>query len=59
MAREWYDDRENIARLLTWLEERCELRSIDDAIYLVEKPWKWTPEWNELQRELADEALAA
>lgn len=39
---EWWRNRDNVLELARWLEERCELATADDAIYLFEKPWKWT-----------------
>jgi hypothetical protein len=59
MTREWYDDHRNIAALLRYLEERCELSGVDEALALVEKPWKYTPEFNAMCRaERAAEVAA-
>lgn len=41
----WWTDHSEIARLICWLDERGELTDIRDAAYLVEKPWKWTAEY--------------
>jgi hypothetical protein len=48
LAREWYDDRNNVVTLLRWLERREEITTVSQAIDLVEKPWKWTPEWRHM-----------
>lgn len=50
---EWYEDHENLAELWRWMVERCEQPTGDDVALFLEKPWKWTPEWNQLQSELA------
>lgn len=48
--RDWYEDHENLAELWRWLEERGEQ---PDPAYFLEKPWKWTPEWNQMQSDKA------
>lgn len=47
----WYLDSANIAALMRWLRERDELGDMDNAIYLVSKPWKWDDEWKRMQAE--------
>lgn len=51
--REWYENHENLCELYRWLEQRCDQPTGDDIARFLEKPWKWTPEWNEMQSELA------
>lgn len=50
----WYENSGNIAALIRWLRERGEI-DFDNAIYLVEKPWKWTDEYH----RMCDEAEVA
>lgn len=47
---EWWRDTANVVELARWLEERCELATAD-VIYLFEKPWKWTPEFNAMRAQ--------
>lgn len=49
MDRDWYREPANLAELWTWLEERGEQPS--DPAYFMAKPWKWAPEWREMQAE--------
>jgi hypothetical protein len=44
---EWYDDHQELAALLRFLDERTELVGwdADDFIRFVDEPWKWTPEY--------------
>lgn len=53
--RAWCDDRNNIAQLIRWLGGKPFTNNWDayDYASVVEKPWKWTEEWRELQAELA------
>lgn len=46
----WYERRTEIVDLLRWLDDRGEL-CLDDAITLVEKPWKWEPDYREMVAE--------
>lgn len=41
----WYDSRGNIADLLRWLADQGQL-TVDDAIDAIEKPWKFTLDWD-------------
>lgn len=52
---EWWRDTANVVELARWLEERCELATAD-VIYLFEKPWKWTPEFNAMRAQERAEA---
>lgn len=48
---DWYEDSANIAALLRWLNERGEIVDIDEAIYVVSKPWKWNDEYQQMLKE--------
>lgn len=42
----WYDSHSNLARLLEWLDKQDEANvEISWLCYYLEKPHKWTPEW--------------
>jgi hypothetical protein len=47
----WWTDHGKIFTLLRWLEDRAEIATIDDAIRVVEKPWNWDAEYQQMQRE--------
>lgn len=55
----WYAARDNIADLLQWLADRGQLNGVDEAIYLIQKPWKWESEFHEMVAEREREGLAA
>lgn len=57
MRREWWHDHREIAALLAWLDERGE--TPDDVAYLVEKPWKWTPEYQQMLNEQRAQGVVA
>jgi hypothetical protein len=44
----WWDDSGNIAALLRWLRDGDGI-ALDEAIYVVEKPWNWEEEWQAMQ----------
>jgi hypothetical protein len=44
---EWCSDPGEIARLLRWLKDGDGL-DLDEAIYIVSKPWKWDQEYQEM-----------
>lgn len=47
--RPWYEDHQNLATLLRYLDEE----GVDhDAAYVVEKPWKWAAEYYAALRAL-------
>lgn len=53
MSREWFEDHHNIAALITWLGDNTVTTvgwGPDDYANLVEEPWHYTPEWNEMCR---------
>lgn len=45
---EWYDSRENLANLARYIIDENGSESLD-VVYFLEKPWKWTEEWNQYQ----------
>jgi hypothetical protein len=57
MRREWWHDHREIAALIAWLAERGEIP--DDVAYLVEKPWKWTPEYQRMLNEQRAQGVVA
>jgi hypothetical protein len=44
----WYDDRNNLAALWSWLED-CHKLPADGPAYFMEKPWKWQDDWDSYQ----------
>jgi hypothetical protein len=52
-ANKWWEDHNEIARLIEYLHETDGLE-MDEAIYLVQKPWKWTEEYDTMCREQRD-----
>lgn len=51
MTSAWYTDPAEVAALLRWLDDRCELRGVDDAIHVVEEPWSYTAEREQMVAE--------
>lgn len=47
----WWSDRRNIVELIHWLIEVGEVRSAADAAYVVEKPHKFTGDWELMEAE--------
>lgn len=52
----WYADPANVAALIRWLDAQGRI-DVDGAADLVEKPWKYSPEWGE--RRDAESAVTA
>lgn len=46
----WWENTGNVAQLLRWMHEN-EPMPFETTIQVVEKPWKWTDEWNEMRAE--------
>ncbi|HTQ44504.1 MAG TPA: hypothetical protein VMI75_17200 [Polyangiaceae bacterium] len=46
-AHEWWEDHRNLAALYRHLTDECELPE-DQVAYFLEKPWKWTDEWERM-----------
>lgn len=44
----WWENGGNVAQLLRWLNESEPLQ-FSTVIEIVERPWKWTDEWNAMQ----------
>lgn len=58
VAREWWKDHREIAALIRHL--RADARIDDEQIaYLVEKPWKFDPEYQEMVREERETGVVA
>lgn len=50
---EWYEGdagRDEIADLIRWLDDTCQLRGISDVIHIVEKPWHYSAEREQMIR---------
>jgi hypothetical protein len=45
---DWWTDHEQLAELWAWLEEQG--REPTDPAYYLSKPWKWTPEYDEMRK---------
>lgn len=48
---DWYENRDNLARLYLWLEERGQG---PDGWHFLTSPWRWDGEWLEMLRELRE-----
>ena len=53
----WWDDHDNVVMLAYWMRERD--HGVDDFVTLIEKPWKWTDEYEEAVADNAAEEAAA
>jgi hypothetical protein len=42
----WYDDRTNLAAVARHMGERGD--GVEDVAYMIEKPWKFEDDWQEL-----------
>jgi hypothetical protein len=47
--RYWWDDHDNIVMTAWWMLERD--HGARDFVYLIEKPWKFTTEYEQAQRD--------
>ncbi len=53
----WWEDHRNLAELFDWLRrddcpEECATLDVDDQAavsYFLNKPWKWTPEYERMR----------
>jgi len=54
MVRLWYSDWNNITTLVRWLHDEEGVTDFEHLIYCLEKPWKYTAEYNKM-RELESE----
>jgi hypothetical protein len=45
-TRRWYDDPEEVLRLAHALSAAGLIQTVDEVLYMIEKPWKWTAEYN-------------
>ena len=48
-ALAWWADHQELAALLRWLEEQHGYTSSTEIIPVLEKPWKWQPEYDEMK----------
>lgn len=39
----WYEDHRNLALLARYMSEQGD--SVEDVVYMLEKPWKFEDEW--------------
>lgn len=46
---EWWEFHNNLALLYAWLDDRD---AAPEVVEFLEKPWKWTPEWEQRRSEL-------
>lgn len=51
-STDWYEARDNLARLYLWLEERGEA---PDGWDFLTSPFRWDAEWQEMLREHREE----
>ena len=56
-AEYWWDDRNNIVAVAYWMLERD--HGVRDFVSLIEKPWKWTAEYEQAMTDFAAEDAAA
>ena len=45
---EWYEDWNNITTLVRWLHDVEGVTDFEHLIYCLEKPWKYTEEYNKM-----------
>lgn len=53
---EWWereDAHDEIADLIAWLADTCELRGVDEAIHICRKPWKYESERRQMLKARA------
>jgi hypothetical protein len=49
----WYDDEDNVRLLIDHLIEECYIGDCwEDIRYVLEKPYKWRDQWDEMHRML-------
>lgn len=43
----WWQENGNLHSLIVWMEEHPPFENLSHEILLeiIDKPWKWTPEW--------------
>lgn len=54
MTLGWYERpgaHTEIAELISWLLDRCELTGLDEALCVIEKPWKYSAEREQMVAE--------
>lgn len=50
----WYENRDNLSTLLYLLKEHSVIVDIDEAVYFIEKPWKWENYWDAIEELVND-----
>jgi hypothetical protein len=53
----WWDSYDNIVMLAYWMRERD--HGVDDFVSMIEKPWKWTTEYEQAVADNAAEETEA
>jgi hypothetical protein len=51
---DWWEDHRNLRDLWFWLDGRAER---PDPADFIDKPWKWTPEWDDMRAAAARQAV--
>lgn len=57
--QKWWESHDNISQLAWWMAWRRDMFDIEDLAMMVEKPWKFTDEWQECQEYHAKEQAHA
>jgi len=52
---DWWNNYDDVLHLAGYLKEKNTFQSVNDLYDFFEEPWKWEPEWNEMQEELEEE----
>lgn len=45
----WYDNYSDLASFTGWLNSHAYFTDVDTLVYLIEKPWKWSREYELFQ----------
>lgn len=49
MVRLWYNIHDNVVELVRWMHDVKGVRDAEVLIYAMEKPWKFTDNYNEMR----------
>lgn len=55
---EWYANHANVIQVATYLTNEGILTTPEDVIYLFEKPWKYSKEFEEMELKIKRDGLA-
>ena len=55
MVRLWYNIHDNVVELVRWMHDVKGVRDAEVLIYAMEKPWKYTDEYNEMKKLESEE----